>query len=792
MAENNTNVLRFCTPAKWWGELWREGLYLGNGKIGANVYGGASEEKILLNDASLNWMGRTTVLPDVSDRIEETRARIEEGDFMGAQAAIPTTLQQKNFRPQAEYPLPICELCANFTHLDTVTDFLRALDLQKGEATVSYNVAETRFKRSAFVSRADNVVVFRITKHGAGSITTRLKFSLMNPVNACAQDGTYNVPEGVETKYDRQFMCFAARNDDNGSDYGAVAKLQVLGGSVRPEEDYVDVLHAQSVLLIIKTFSFGSREREWNNIKTQLSSFKEGYDKMFKAHVAIHSKLYDSATVRLSKAEEGNVEDLLMAANAGDMPAALVEKMYKFARYLTIAGIPDDGNAPLFTPTGLWNGSYKPFRAYRSASGELQMTYLHTLEGNLAFNLEKSFDYFWNNVGDDRNNAQRIFGCRGIVVPVVAAPNTGRLGSNDVYAVHFSGCAAWVAGLYYKYAKYSQNTKFLKNRLIPFMKEIALFYEDMLVHTDNGLEIIPSALPMRVADSVGFTDRPVVAKNSVLDFALAKDLLTNLIEACKTCNVKAPLAVWKKLIDDMPANQLASDGTFKEFVNSIISVDYTGISNGTLYPAYFGEEVNFLSDEETKEYYVATADKKRCAHALQNSYNMTVLGAVYARLGEGDKANLCLTNAVRGSVINNLAFVDEDWRGMGICGNGIAPPIQLNVNMAFAHVVQQMLLYSRDEVISIFPALPNSWKNVKFSGLLAECGVSVFASLDADKGVMSVKLESKKEAYVNLYLPKFIKKLIKTNLGVKPEGNNFDVTVPANGTVELQYKVKIW
>ena len=791
MSDKFSDVLRFCTPANWWGEKWREGLFLGNGKIGANVYGGANEEKILINDASLSWMGRTTVVPDISDKIEQTKRRIEEGDFMGAQTVIPTALQQKNFYPQVEYPLPLCELNLNFTQADITTDFVRSLDMEKGEVVVNYMIDETQYKRNLFVSRVDNAVVYRISKHGPNPISVKLRFELMHRINARTNDGVCNMPEGVATKYDRQYMYFAARNDDNGSDYGAVAKVQALGGSIRPEEGYLDVINAQSILIVVKTFTFGSREREWNNLKMQLMQIKDGYEKLLKAHSAVHSKLYNTVSVRLDKSEDKLVEDLLLEASAGNMPPKLAEKLYKFARYLTIATTPDDGNAPLFGPYGLWNGSYKPYRATTSASGELQMTYLHTLQGNLSFNFENSFEYFWNNVGDYRNNAQRIFGCRGIVVPVVPAPNTGRFGSCDTFAIHFSGCAAWVANLYYKYAKYSQNTKFLKNRLIPFMKEIAQFYEDFVSKTDNGLEISPSALPMRIDDSESVTDRPVVAKNSVLDFDLMKDLLTNLIEACKFCQIKGSFGVWQKLIADIPQNQLTSDGTYREFVNSIISVDYTGISNGTLYPAYFGETVNFLTDEETQQHYLATADKKRQEASSQNSYNMTVLGAVYARLGDGDKANLCLTNAVRGCAINNLAFVDKDWRGMGICGNGVWTPLQLNVNMVFAHVVQQMLMYSQGEVLKIFPAIPADWTKVRFDGFVTENGVAVSALLDGEKGVFVLKLDSKKEAYINLYLPEFVKKLLKTNLPLKSESKNFDVTVPANKTVELQYKVKL-
>ena len=789
MADKFANVLRFCTPAKWWGEKWREGLFLGNGKIGANVYGGASEEKVLINDSTLSWLGRTTVVPDVSVKLKDVRKKIDNGEFVQAQSVLPKALEQKNFRPQAEYPLPMCELNLSFSQSDITTEYMRALDMEKGEVTVSYAVAGTKYKRSCFVSRADNVVAYRITKQGAGAINVHLNFALMHRVNARTYEGICNMPEGVVTKYDKQFMAFAARNDDNGTDYGAVGKLTVLGGSVRADDDGVEITNAQSVYILIKTFTNGSREREFASLRQQLTSLKDAYDKLLKAHSLIHSKLYSSCEVSLSKAEDKYVEDLLLEVEAGNLSPLLAEKIYKFSRYLTVAGNADDGGA--FGPYGLWNGSYKPYRAFVTTSGELEMTYLHTLQGNLAFNLEKSFEYYERNMDDYRNNAQRLFGCRGIVVPAVAAPNTGRLGSNDVFAIHFTGCAAWVAGLYYKFARYTQNAKFLKSKLIPFMKEVAAFYEDFFVTTDNGVEISPSALPMRVDDSIKITDRPVIAKNSSLDFALARDLLKNLCDACEECKVKGDVKSWKELIAKIPDKQLSSDGTFKEFVNSIISVDYTGVSNGTLYDAYFGNSVSFLSDEETINQHMATADKKRSEPTLQNSFNTTVLGAVYARLGDGYKAKQCLTNAVRGCAFNNLVFADKDWRGMGICGSGVWTPIQLNSNMVFAHDVQQMLLYSKDDTVKIFPALPSDWTNVSFDGMLAENGIVVSASLDGDKGVFSVRLEAKKETAVQLLLPDNVKKLVKTNLAEKPVGKSLALTVPAGKSVDLQYKVRL-
>ncbi len=785
MADKFANVLKFCTPSRWWGEKWREGLYLGNGKISANVYGGAAEERVLINDAALKWMGRTTVVPDISVKIRDVRKKIDAGDFMGAQAILPSALQQKNFRSQPEYPLPLCELDLHFSHSDIPTNYCRLLNMETGQATVSYVVDGTKFVRDTFVSRADNLVAFRITKQGGATINFNLSFALMHRVNSRTYEGTCIMPEGVQTTNDKQFLTFAARNDDNGTDFGAVAKLNVLGGGVRTENGVTYVSNAQSVTILIKTFVEGSREKEWANLKTQLNSIKDGYDKLFKAHAALHAKLYGSVDVSLCSQKDAFIEDLLLETDGGNLPPLLVEKIYKFSRYLMVAGTADDGD--FLSPCGLWNGCYKPYRAFTCLSGELELTYLHAFCGNMFGSLEKTFDYFENSVEDYRNNAQRLFGCRGIVVPVVAAPKTGRLGSTDVFAVHFTGCGAWICNFYYKYACYSQNQKFLKTRLIPFMKEVAAFYADFLVSTPNGLETNPSVLPMRIADSYKITDRPVVAKNSQLDFSLLKDLLTNLIEACETCKVKVD-ATWQKLLDQIPPIQLASDGSIKEFVNSIISVDYTGVSNGTLYPAYFGNDVSWQSSEETVQAYLTTADKKRSVPSVQNSYNVTVLGAVYARLGDAYGAKICLTNAIRGCAMNNLVFVDKDWRGMGICGSGVWTPVQLHANMIFANDVQQMLLYSCKNVIKIFPALPSDWKNAQFSGLLAENGVAVSVKVDESKNTLSIKLESKKQTEVDLVLPDGVKKLLKTNLQEKPEGKRFTCTIAAGKAVELQYK----
>ncbi|MCM1042723.1 MAG: glycoside hydrolase family 95 protein [Corallococcus sp.] len=759
MAKNSNDLLKFCTPPAWWGEKWREGLFSGNGKTGANVYGGAIEERILLNDSSLFWQGRTTVLPDVSDKIDIVKKRIENGDFVGAQSVIPKALSAKNFRPQAEYTLPMGRLCIQFDVDGAVSDFSRTLNMANGEISVSCIAGDTKYKRELFVSRDNGLVIYRITKQGIGLINVSMNFDLMHRVNSHTPEGECNVPTGVEHQVDKQFLCFAARNDDNGSDFGAVARISNIGGVIKQTPNGVKVAGADSVLVLISTFCDANHEREWAKIKTKLVPIKDNYEKMLKAHAVLHSKLYDSVTMRLSS-ENHCVEDLLLEANTGNLSAELLEKLYKYGRYLFISATRDDGR--MFMPTGLWNGCYKPYRSFKYNSGEVEMSYLHAFKGNLFGDMEQTFSQYESHMGDFRNNALRLFNCRGIVVPAVTAPKTGRLGSTDIFAIYFTGCAGWIANMYFKYARQSQNNKFIRQRLLPFMKEVAIFYADFFTEGKDGKFIAsPSVLPMRVADSYKLGDRPVVAQNSALDFAIARDFFRNFMCALVICEEPDAVEKWREFAKKIPSQQMSGDGVYREFVDSAISVDYTGVSNGTLYPAYFSDEVNFLSDAQTIRNYANSADRKLASASMQNSFNMTVLSCVYARLGDAYKARLCLDNAVRGCSMSNLSFVDKDWRGMGVCGNGVWTPVQLQSNLAAVNAVQEMLLYSCGSVIKVLPCLPRDFKDLEFDGLLTENGVFVKCVLDSSKNSLTVELISKKESYVDLYLPRGVKKLVK-------------------------------
>lgn len=780
----NCNVLTFNTPPQGFDNRWCEGLFLGNGTTGANVFGGAAEEHVLINDVAVNYMGRTMVVPDVSENVQSIVDLMAEGEFLRAQRILPDALAARNFRPQADNPLPLAEMTLRFKHNRATTDFCRKLDMERGVASVCYKVDGTEFVRDMFVSRQDNAVVYRLSKRGNATISCQLTIGVCGK-SLCVANNEYGTPSDVETVYDKPFVLFAAHNDDKNVDYGVVAKVATLGGTIRTDVEKLLVNNAQSVLIILQTF-VGSRQKQWADKKNQLSSMRDGYEKMLKAHVQLHSKMYNSALVRLSNTDDVSVDELLKLSAQGGLTPILSEKLYKFARYLFVSATSEADS--LLSPVGLWNGSYFNPRSVTTLDGQMQSSYLFAFCGNMFADLDKSFDLFERYIGDYQNNAQRIFSCRGVVVPVVQAPDTGRLGTTDVFGMHFAGCAAWVCSLFYKYAKFSNNTKFLKSRLVPFMKQVALFYIDFMRDEQDGVQAIPSPLPMRIGDNIAFDGRPIVAKNSVLDFELCRDLLTNLIEACNTLNLKVDRR-WRELVDKLPFAQIGSDGAMREFVNSIISVDYTGISNGTLFPAYFGDGCNLFTDRVVTDKYLATANVKHANPSSQNSFNTAVLASVYARLGQSKQTLQCLCEVVRGCALGNLVFADQDWRGMGVCGDAKRSSVNLSSNYMFANVVQQMLLYAHEEKIVLLPALPAEWHYVEFRDLVCDNGVVVGLKYDAAKGVFKINLLSKKANSVHIYLPSFVKKLTKCTMEEKPKGNDFVLDLPSGKAVELTYKV---
>lgn len=760
------SALKFDTPASWWASTWREALPAGNGIVGAAVYGGAGDDTIMLGHNSLSWQGYVGVLPDICDKLKDVRRKLDDADYKAAESIFPNAMISKNYRPQVAVPLPMCDFKVKMPlKKPPVKDYMRVINMENGEVSVVYRDGSTKYDRSMFVSRANDCIVYEINKVGNETINVEFSFDVHGKMNNRTPNAVSKLPEGIMTKYEGYFMYFSGR-DENGADYGAVARISYYGGSQQVTNKSIKVTGANNVLVMIKLFVNSQREKEWKELKTQLAANKSNYDKMLKEHTLIHSKLFNSIELDLdADGRDLSVEQLLKDTRDDEISEAMIEKLWEYGRYLFICATRADGQ--MIQPNGLWCGDFKAVNPKASADGVLQLMYNHAFAGGYEDFVLSVFNYYEGVMDDLKKNATRIYGCRGIFIPSITSPEMGLPGSVDPAVIHFTGAAGWISQMYYDYYLYTDDKKFLKERALPFMKETALFYEDFMKLDDNGFYVSsPSYSPGTTPGNLVEEDESVktsICKNAAVDFAILKELLTNLIEGSQICNVnKNDIAKWKDMLKKVPEYVINEEGAVSEYIGKKFTDNFNSPMAAHLYPVYPGYEMMGSPNTDLlKAFY--NAAKKRYTNGLssQTSWSIMNLANIFACLGDGNSALDALDCVVKCMAMNNLVFAENDWRGMGVGTYQFWAPYQITANLALTSAVQNMLISSKPGVIRILPALPDDLKKGSVKGIGTRTGAEAAVSWDYKKGVITVAVKAKRASKVDLVFPTGTKKIAK-------------------------------
>ena len=767
-------VLRFEKPSSWWGALWREGLPLGNGMTGACVLGGAGKDTIMLTSASSFWQGNISVLPDISDKIKEVRKLIDGGKYRQAENIYKDALIAKNYRPQVSVPLPICDFKISMSLSKPAKDYMRVLNMENGEALVSYKDGNTKFERSMFVSRADDLFIMEITKSGNENINADLSFDMHDRDCNRTQNRIFSkLPEAMMTKYEPFFMYYSARKD-NGTEFGAVARISFYGGTQEVNAGCLKIKGANKILVIIKVFAESQREKEWKDIKALLSLNKSGYDKMLKEHAALHTKLMNTCELDLnSNQRDLSVDDLLKSCNNQNASSALLEKLWYFGRYLFISSAREQGSI-IVNPYGLWCGDYKAVSSCPNFNGETQNLYRFAYDNNLCNLLLPMFDYFEGVLSDLKKNAQRLFNCKGIFIPAKVTTGTGLLGSCDAKDIFNIAGACTIAAMFYDYYCYTGDKKFLKDRVMPFLKETANFFEDFLKTDIDGLYIsYPSYSPEGCPDNLyeQETDSKIcIAKNCELDFSALRQVLTNLIDGCIVTGLyKEEIEKWKTMLTKIPKPKISNSSALA-FVNEYNTIDLTenfktGYAFG-LYGAYPALNINGMSESEIKKAYLNSA-KRRVTEGISTlkGHTISYLANICSRLFDTDTALELINHHIKTCVTENLVTADNDWRSMGATDSDPWATYQINGNTSLNSAITSLFVFSSSEDIYILPS-GQQFKNGSLNGVQTRCGCEVCLDWDFKKNKITFSLKAKKACKINVVLPDCCKKILKGSVNV--------------------------
>lgn len=748
------NALRFNKPASWWGSTWREALPTGNGIVGAAVYGGAGKDVVMINHGDLWWQGHVGVLQDVADKLTSVRKKLDDGDPMGAQNILSNALISKNYRPLMSYPLPLCDLCVNQPIDKPVKDYQRVVNMENGEVSVVFRDGTTKYERSCFVSRANGLVCYEITKSGGKSIDVTFSLEQHDRFNARTPVAVSKLPESVNVRYENYFMYFSSRSD-NGTEFGCVARINHFGGTqtVDPQKG-IRIRGAEKVLVLVSPFIESQREKEWKSLKTSLTSVKLTYDKLLKEHTSLHSKLFGSADFDLDADDRDEAVDELIdrTFETGDMPLALAEKLWAFGRYLTVCGA-SPVSQPL-PPYGLWCGDYKAQASNIDASGSLQEMYSHVLAGNLCDYVNALYNYYTTVIDDLKKNASRLYGCRGIMIPSVIAHGTGALGTTDPADIHFVAATGWIAALFFDYYRFSGDEKFLKTKAMPFMKDAATFYEEFLKLKDGKYESAPSYSPLTMPGNYTIPGEELkVARNSTVDFSVVRELLRDLIKGSAVTGLyKDEVKKWEYMLTCIPAYAYNADGTVREYCDDGYADNDRSTSPALYFAAYPGTEAGDLP-ELSKAMRMTALKKYDSARAAFTAQTLVRYAGVFARTGDGEQAYDIVTTMVRSMCMQNLVFATNDWRGMGVGASDGWATYSLEGNLGVTDVLQEMIITSGDGYISLLPALAKEMDHGSVSGFLTRVGAEVSLTWNDRKGTASARIKARKAVTVSVRLP---------------------------------------
>lgn len=773
LINKNINVLTMKYPASWHGKLCREGLLSGNGKIGANIYGGTKNETVIINHAEL-WSGKPIhPLPDVSDSLKKTRKAMDEERFHEANPILANALKEKGYDNERGYPLPLAELNMTYIDLPGFSDYLRAVNMETGEVSSQFKENGAWVKKDLFVSRKDDMIILSVK---AEAPILNVEFSL-NTVEDKTGNAVYEyVKSNRKIGAAQNIITYSSINTDN-LPYGAAARIESADGNITTENGVIKVNGASEILVKIKVFIKGNSDID--TLAEGLKNENGSYEYYLERHIPLHKALYDSASLSLGENNNRSNEELMLEAYGGKSPNELIEKLWRYGRYLFISGSREDGLP--FAMYGLWAFEYSLIWSHNMANENIQMIYWHTNVGNLRSLNKPLIEYYTSRMDAFRENAKKLYGCGGIFMPAGTTPNMPYPNQIVPVILNWVCAAGWIAQHYYKHYLYTKDEEYLRSTILPFMKAAADFYEDFVVLDENGkVKLYPSVSPEnsplnlipKGMENTGHTMTTTI--NSTLDLAIIKELFTNLVKISAENNVYADkIDAWKKIINSIPEYKTNSDGAVKEWQDERFEDRYYHRHLSHIYPVFPGDEIT--TEDSRISAFEKAVDLREIG--AQTGWSLAHMASIYARFERGNDAMQCLNNIAKTCMQQNLLTLHNDWRRMDISLEmEHDAPIQLDAAMGYVNAVQEMILYSSENLIKLLPALPDNMKHGQIKDWRF-VGGTVNMEWDIEKNKFSAQLTADRDITINIKPPQtFENSLEITGCDTKQNGSTISAS----------------